>query len=270
MYFNVHTQNFGGGEIRGQILPNPLESARFFVRQNYLDFLNRAPDAAGWDYWTGEIVNTCGTDLACIHNRRIDVSAAFFIELEFQESGAYVYRLYKAAFGEQQNYRPGYNLFVPDRASVVGSPDLAAGKLAFANAFAQRSEFVTRYPTTQTPAQFVDAILATVQQGAGVTFTTAERTAFINTVTNSGRGTFLRDLGDNMAFRNAVFNRAFVLMQYFGYLRRDPDQGGYDFWLNVLNTQPNNFRGMVCAFSTSSEFQNRFSPVITRSNADCQ
>jgi hypothetical protein len=71
-------------------------------------------------------------------------------------------------------------------------------------------------------------------------------------------------------FRTREFNPAFVLMQYFGYLRRDPDQGGYDFWLSVLNNvQPNNFRGMVCAFITSREYQERFSPVITRSDQLC-
>ena len=270
MYFNVHTNNFPGGEIRGQILPNPLESARFFVRQQYLDFLSREPDQAGFDFWTGQIVTTCGADLACIHTRRLDVSAAFFVEQEFQESGAYVYRLYKAAFGEAVNYRPAYSAFVPDRARVVGSANLAQGKLDFANLFASRSEFTNRYPTSMTPTQFVDATLLTVQQGAGVTFTASERTAFINTVTSNGRGTFLRDLGDNAAFKNALFNRAFVLTQYFGYLKRDPDQAGYDFWLGTINGQPQNIRGMVCAFVTSAEYQLRFSAVVTRTNTDCQ
>jgi hypothetical protein len=60
-----------------------------------------------------------------------------------------------------------------------------------------------------------------------------------------------------------------VLMQYFGYLRRNPDQGGYDFWLNILNSQPNNFDGMVCSFITSTEYQLRFGTVATHSNADC-
>jgi subtilisin family serine protease len=269
MYFNVHTQNFNGGEIRGQILANPLESARFFVQQQYHEFLSRAPDQAGWDFWTNQIVQVCGADLTCLHNRRIEVSAAFFVEQEFQESGAYVFRLYKAAFGEQPDYRPDYDLFVPDRAAVVGGPDLAAGKLAFANDFAQRPLFTARYPESLTPAQFVDAILATVLPGSGVSFTAAERQNFINDATNNGRGTMLRNLGDNAAFRAALFNRGFVLMQYFGYLKRNPDQTGYDFWLNLLNQQPSNARGMVCAFITSDEYQQRFSLISARSNQDC-
>ena len=66
------------------------------------------------------------------------------------------------------------------------------------------------------------------------------------------------------------YNPAFVLMQYFGYLRRDVDRDGYDFWLDVVNNrEPNNYRGMVCSFLTSSEYQLRFGSVVTRTNADC-
>ena len=60
-----------------------------------------------------------------------------------------------------------------------------------------------------------------------------------------------------------------MLTQYFGYLRRDPDMAGYNFWLSVLNQQPNNFNGMVCAFLTSAEYQQRFSSVVARANAQC-
>ena len=83
------------------------------------------------------------------------------------------------------------------------------------------------------------------------------------------RGTVLKTVAENQLFRQREYNAAFVTMQYFGYLRRSPEQAGYDFWLGVLNSQPNNFRGMVCSFLTSAEYQLRFSPVVTTSNVDC-
>lgn len=58
-------------------------------------------------------------------------------------------------------------------------------------------------------------------------------------------------------------------MQYFGYLRRVEDAKGYEFWLNVLNKQPNDYRRMVCAFITSVEYQHRFSSAVTHTNAEC-
>ncbi len=262
---------------------NPIDATQFFVNQHYLDFLSRAPDAGGLEFWTGQIT-LCGIDLACLQRRRIDVSAAFFVELEFQESGAFVYRLYRAAFGNTQPFPnpdigppggsvpasalPAYAKFSPDRARVVGSATLEQGKLAFANLFASRNEFTSRYPASQTPAQFVDALLATVNTAANLTFDAATRQNFINDATTS-RGLMLKNLADNAAFKQAEFNRGFVLTQYFGYLRRDPDIAGYNFWLGVINGQPQNVRGMVCAFITSAEYQLRFSPVATRSNADC-
>jgi hypothetical protein len=58
-------------------------------------------------------------------------------------------------------------------------------------------------------------------------------------------------------------------MQYYGYLRRDVDAGGYAFWLDVLNRNGGNYRGMVCSFLTATEYQHRFSTVVTHSNAEC-
>ena len=84
------------------------------------------------------------------------------------------------------------------------------------------------------------------------------------------RAQMLLELIEHTAFKEREYNAGFVLMQYFGYLRRDPDQGGYDFWLNILNNrEPGNYRGMVCSFITSREYQERFSKVVTRSNQDC-
>jgi hypothetical protein len=58
----------------------------FFVRQHYHDFLNREPDANGLQFWVSEI-EQCGTDAVCREVKRINVSAAFFQSIEFQETG---------------------------------------------------------------------------------------------------------------------------------------------------------------------------------------
>ena len=121
---------------------------------------------------------------------------------------------------------------------------------------------------------FVDALLANINQSSGVDLS-SQRAALVAAY-NSGNGQVasraltLRATTESGAFRQAEYNRAFVLTEYFGYLRRDPDAGGYEFWLEVLNNHvAGNYKSMVCAFITSPEYQRRFSVVVTRSNADC-
>ena len=135
----------------------------------------------------------------------------------------------------------------------------------------RRSRFITAFPTTSTPQQFVDQLFT----NAGVTPSTSDRNAAIaefgsatNTSAVAARGRALRDVAENSILNQQEFNRAFVLMQYFGYLRRDPNSGpdadytGYDFWLTKLNQFNGNFVNaeMVKAFITSSEYRQRFGP----------
>jgi hypothetical protein len=112
--------------------------------------------------------------------------------------------------------------------------------------------------------------LLTVKQTANVDLS-AQRTALINDyAANNSRARIIRAVVDATAFQTAEYNRAFVLMQYFGYLRRDPDTSGYNFWLDVLNNRvPNNYRSMVCAFINSAEYQLRFSSVVSRTDKVC-
>jgi hypothetical protein len=242
-------------------LLNPIDDPQVFVRQQYRDFLNREPDPGGLAYWTDQIT-PCGSDALCVHNRRIDVSAAFFHSLEFQQTGSFVYGLYKGALGRQ----PSYPEFTVDHNRVIGGTNLDDEKIALANDFVQRPEFLQHYPSSITNAQFVNTLFDT----AGLVPFAAERQAEIDAMNNQGRtrAQVLRNVIDIQAFRDREFNPSFVLMQYFGYLRRDVDPGGYAFWLNALNGG-GSFRGMVCAFITSSEYQFRFGSVATRSNADC-
>ena len=270
---------------------NPIDDARWFVHQHYLDFLNREPDASGLQFWTNEIVS-CGSNAACIELKRINVSAAYFLSIEFQQTGYLVERFYKAAYGggsgtstfggTHQLSVPivRFNEFLPytqriGEGVVVGQTGwetvLENNKQAFANEFVRRSRFTTAFATTLTPQQFVDALFA----NAGLTPSATERNAAINefgSSTNtsdiSARARTLRRVAENATLVTNEFNRAFVLMQYLGYLRRDPNSGqdtdytGYDFWLTKLNQFNGNFVNaeMVKAFITSSEYRQRFGP----------
>jgi len=246
--------------------PVTINDADFFITQHYVDFLSRFPDQGGFDYWTGQI-SQCGTSASCILDRRVGVSAAFFIEQEFQNTGSYVYRFYRGAFGRL----PLYAEFTPDRHQGVGGATLEASKTAYAEAFTQRPEFLAAYPANQTPDAFVTALISKIKSTNGVDLT-PQKSALLATLNGPGgtRGKTLRQAVEDPAFTSAEYNPAFVTMQYFGYLKRDAEQGGYLFWLGVLNNKdPNNFRGMVCSFVTSQEYQERFGSTVTYSNKDC-
>ncbi len=134
---------------------------RFFVRQHYLDFLNREPDAAGLAFWTNQITE-CGSDAACVEIRRINVSAAFFLSIEFQETGYLVYRIYKSAFGNLTSPAGApvpvrFLDFLRDQQQIgkgivqgVGNwqAQLEANKQAYMLAFVQRAEFLAAYPNS--------------------------------------------------------------------------------------------------------------------------
>jgi hypothetical protein len=260
---------------------NAIDDTPIFVGQHYHDFLNRQADTSGFNFWTNEIAS-CGTTQACIELKRINVSAAFFLSIEFQQTGYLIYRTYKSAYGNL----PGapvplrLNEFTPDtqqiqQGVVVGVGDwqtqLETNKNAFALDFVKRPRFNTAYPATLTPAQFVDGLYA----NTGVTPSPTERSAAIgefgagNTSADpSARARVLRRVAENSTFAQQEFNRAFVLMQYFGYLRRDPnaapdsDFSGYNFWLGKLNQFNGNFVNaeMVKAFLVSTEYRRRFGP----------
>lgn len=263
---------------------NPIDETDFFVRQHYADFLNRAPDDAGLNFWKGQI-NSCGADAACIEVKRINVSAAFFLSIEFQETGFLVYRTYKAAFGNLTNPPNApvpltFQEFLPDtvlmsQGLVVNAPgweqQLETNKVAFFNAFVARTRFTNAYPNSLAPASFVDALFG----HAGVTPTATERSLAINefgtasdTSDQAARARALRRVAENGPLGQQEKNRAFVLMQYFGYLRRNPydppeltlDFQGYNFWLTKLNQFNGNFvdAEMVKAFITSGEYRKRF------------
>jgi len=266
--------------------PNPIDQASFFVRLHYLDFLNRQPDQSGLDFWVGNFT-PCGSDPQCLEVKRVNVSAAFYLSIEFQGTGYLVERLYKTAYGDAtgtSTFPSSHQLPVPivrfneflsdtqeiGRGVVVGQGNwqqvLENNKQAFTTNFVQRTRFTTAFPANMTPAQFVD----TLNANAGNPLSQAERDQLVSDLATNAktRAQVLRAVSEDSDLVTSEFNRAFVLMQYFGYLRRNPndapdsDYTGFDFWLTKLNQFNGNFQNaeMVKAFISSLEYRQRFGP----------
>jgi Tol biopolymer transport system component len=270
---------------------NPIDDRYFLVRQQYVDFLGREPDAAGEDFWIKEL-SQCGNDQGCLEAKRINVSAAFFLSIEFQQTGYFVERTYKGAYGDAKGTSTWsgshqldvpivrFNEFLSDTQKIGQDvvvlqsgweQKLESNKQAFFLDFVQRPRFTVAFPDSITPEQFVDRL----NQNAGNVLSPTERSQAVNLFGGSSYANnktacaqALRLVAENQNFNASEFNRAFVLMQYFGYLRRNPDDApessrdysGYDFWLTKLNNFHGNYidAEMVEAFITSIEYRQRF------------
>ncbi len=243
------------------VVGNAIDTPEYFVRQHYLDFLGREPDDAGFNFWSDQILE-CGGDSACIERRTINVSAAYVLSIEFMETGALVDRLYRASFDRA----PLYNEFMPDTRSlaqnvVVGQPlwseTLRANKEAFLNNWVQRAAFRAAYDGLLNAA-YVDMLLS----HTGVSFSDSERSQLLASLDNqtASRAEVLRSVAENENFANAKRNEMFVRMEYFGFLRRDPDTAGLTFWMDKLNQHGGNFEQaeMVKSFLASGEYRSRF------------
>jgi hypothetical protein len=273
---------------------NAIDNARTFVKQQYRDFLNRQADKAGEDFWTDNITKCSDparrppgqTEAQCTLRQRETTSGAFFLSPEFQYTGYFVYRMYQGALGRQ----PKLSEFTPD-AQFVGAGILVNGQLSGAKINQNKADFAQQFVNCTNPTkyrcsefkaiydglnnqQYVDKLFQTT----GINASAADRTALVNglngasetrasvlqkvvdgiVVIGEGNQTFTTTYGQ--AFYNAELNRAFVQLEYFGYMRRDPDDAGYAFWLGKLNSFNGNFVNaeMVLAFISSPEYRARF------------
>ena len=236
---------------------NPIDGVEFFITQQYIDFLGRLPDSVGFANWVatlGGCPNGGFGEFDNPHCDRVHVSSGFFLSIEFQGRGYYAYRFYEVALDR----RPTYAEFVPDMAQVGGpqSPESEIlSKAAYTEAWTQRTEFKNRYDA-MTNSAYVNALEANAEVSI------SNKAALVASL-DSGektRGEVLREIVELNSVGNQFFNRAFVSMQYFGYLRRDPDTVGFQNWLNTLNADPSNFRHMIFGFLFSTEYRQRFGP----------
>jgi hypothetical protein len=270
---------------------NPIDDSETFVRQHYLDFLNREPDAGGLNFWKNGI-ESCGADAGCRAARRVDTSTAFFLSIEFQRTGYQVFRVYKASFADapaRPRGLPRYRELLRDtqeigRGVVVGvgpwDEQLRQNTFDFARRWVEGAEFTAQFPLEMNAAEFVGKLFANSE----VTPTQAELDAAVAAFGaggGEGRAGALLSVTDSASVYNRQYNPAFVLMQYVGYLRRSPDDApdndlrGFDFWLQKLDSFSRTGEDvrdervalsrtgraqMVFSFIDSVEYRRRFAP----------
>jgi hypothetical protein len=242
---------------------NPIFTTPFFVRQHYLDFLSREPEAG--EPWS-DILNRCpnvNSDPSC---DRIKVSQSFYGSPEFQMKGFYVFRLYKVA----SELVPEYAEFIADMSFLDGATEaeVYARKAQLADLLTWRREGVWPGYSSMVKAQFVGLLLGRYQltqittpdpaQPDGTAKVTFTRAALVNALNDNTLtpGQVLRAVADSDEVTAREFNNAFVAMQYYGYLRRTPEPAGYNAWLGVL--QRGDIRTMVNGFVNSTEYKLRF------------
>jgi TolB protein len=228
---------------------NPIDCNQFFVNQNYFDFLNRDPDPAGLAAWQAVLNNCSAGDLSC---DRIHVSSAFFRSPEFQGRGYFLYRFYPVAFGR----KPDYVEFRADLTKISGflsDAELESAKQEFIAAFMTRPAFATKFNGLD-DTSYVDTLLNT----AGITL--QSRDYWIAALGNGSRtrAQVLREVAESTEVYLKYYNQAFVVMQYFGYLKRQPD-ALYLNWISYLDTT-GDYRNMINGFMNSVEYRGRFGP----------
>ena len=235
--------------------PITIDDIDFFVMQQYIDFLGRFPDSVGFANWN-ETLKNCPNggfgEFDNPHCDRVHVSAGFYQSHEFQGRGYWAYRFYDAALGR----RPLYTEFLPDMIKIGGSqsPEQEAqSKNEYMNAFVQKTEFKNLYDALNNSG-YVNKL----EQTAGVTLSNKANLIAALDGGQQTRAQVLRTVIESQPVFDKFFNRGFVSMQYFGYLRRDPDTIGFQNWLNTLNADPANFRHMIFGFIYSTEYRTRF------------
>jgi CSLREA domain-containing protein len=268
-HFTLTLSNVVGGELGTPLTaditivdndsvpaPNPISNDAFFIRQLYIDLLGRLPEPGAINNWLG-ILDHCAIPSDPVNGcDRIAVAAGFLRSQEFQGRGYFVYRHYSAVLGRI----PLYSEFIPDMAKVNGflsDTDLEANRVAYTNELMNRPEFHALYDSTiNNPTAFVDKLLQVSNLPNH-----PSRNAWISGLTNSTltRAQVVRQFIDSTEVYTKYVNEAFIIMNYFGFLRRSAD-GAYQAWFTIFNNS-NDYRLIINGFMNSAEYRLRFGPT---------
>ena len=254
-------------------IANPLDDSRFFVNQHYADLMGHTADASALDKLTTQLA-VCGSRADCLRAARLEISTNLLAN-ELASSALFLSGVYESAFGR----RPRLVEFESDRAALVNAAvnegdDQERLRAAFAGAFVQRQEFKRKYPATMKSAEFVDSIISTAGHASGVDLA-AERDALITLADDAvaGRAAVLARLAVHPAVADAQYNQSLVLLQYFAFFRRDPDDSALTTLVNTLKNKPlrdaGAARSLVCSFMNSEEYQLRFGILTPHHTREC-
>lgn len=248
---------------------NPVDDATFFVRQHYQDFLGREPDPAGLDYWVAQL-EQCGDNSECRRRQQLGISAAFLAENEFQRKASFIYHLYQAGL----NRRPTFAEFSADRA-LVKDMQSEQNRLELVLDFVQRDEFRKLFPDEMDGKEFIESLFHGVMQTARVDLSVERRrlvAMYDGSVT--GRAAILHRIASDNDLAKATRDEVFVLMQYFGYLLRDPEESDYRRRVTLLASRgpsdPSAYASASCGFLNSPEYQSRFSLRAAHTIGECK
>ena len=250
-------------------IANPVDDSRFFVSQHFADMTGRAADPGAIEKFATQL-QQCGTKAECLRTTRLEISTNLLLN-ELPSSALFLNSLYVSSLGR----RPKLTEFESDRTVLMNEKeDQERARMALATAFVQRLEFRRKYPATMKPAEFVDAILATVLQTSGVDVA-ADRETLIGLLDdpNIGRAAVLARLATQSEIVDSQYNQTLVTFHYFAFLRRDPDETGFAYWVSMLKNKPvrdaGAARALVCSFLNSEEYQLRFGILTTHTTREC-
>ena len=230
-------------------ISNPVDDTQFFIRQQYLDVLNREPVSKEVDKFASAI-NGCNGEPGCVLERRLGTALELFRSSEFQESSGFLYRLYRTALGRSPTFAEWsreINQLTKNRAET---------KPTFVGEWLKRADLLNEYPDTLGNADYVDKLLKT----ATLTLPEDQRKAIIDDLSNARttRAGVLIRVADNPALVKREYDRAFVAACYLNYLKRDADPEGDDYWGRVMKDGPSAETAVIRGFIYSQEYRARF------------
>jgi hypothetical protein len=226
-----------------------IKDSDFFIQQHYIDFLGRMPEPDGMKFWLN-ILNNCSSLTNNPECDRTFVSSRFFMSDEFQARGYLVYRFYDAVLGRLAHF----DEFMADSKRLNGYQTVAEqtkAKQDYAKDFVLRSEFKAIYDQYTTAQAFIDALCSK----AGVT---PSNKADLVTLAGQDKGLALLAFVETKEVSDKFYDRGFIAMQYYGYLRREPEAAGFQFWQQKMAETNHDYRFMVGGFINSDEYKLRF------------